>query len=104
MSPSETGIEPHRDFDLISGELFRLSRLLERSRARFAARRPDGLERAGHLLLVYLVEHGPRRLGALADAVHSDISTVSRQVSALVKLGLVERRADPDDGRVSLLA
>ncbi|MBO0850808.1 MAG: MarR family transcriptional regulator [Pseudonocardia sp.] len=78
--------------------------MLERVQARQAARAPDGLERAAYLLLVHLVKDGPRRLGALADAVHSDASTVSRQAATLVKLGLVERRADPDDGRASLLA
>jgi DNA-binding MarR family transcriptional regulator len=36
--------------------------------------------------------------------VCSDPSTVSRRVATLVKEGLIERRADPDDGRASLLA
>jgi DNA-binding MarR family transcriptional regulator len=35
--------------------------------------------------------------------VHSDPSTVSRQVAHLVQLGLVERVADPADGRATLL-
>jgi DNA-binding MarR family transcriptional regulator len=43
------------------------------------------------------------RAGALADFLQSDPSTVSRQVAALVKDGYVERQADPDDGRASLL-
>ena len=33
----------------------------------------------------------------------ADPSTVSRQVASLVKAGLVERQADPDDGRASIL-
>lgn len=93
-----------QELDRLGGELYRLLRMMERVQARQAARAPDGLERATYLLLVHLVTDGPRRLGALADAVHSDASTVSRQAAALVKLGLVERRADPDDGRASLLA
>ncbi|HEX8520265.1 MAG TPA: MarR family transcriptional regulator, partial [Pseudonocardia sp.] len=36
-------------------------------------------------------------------AVHSDPSTVSRQSAHLVRLGLVERVADPADGRATLL-
>jgi DNA-binding MarR family transcriptional regulator len=36
--------------------------------------------------------------------VHSDPSTISRQVAHLVRLGLVERTADPEDGRATLLA
>jgi DNA-binding MarR family transcriptional regulator len=35
--------------------------------------------------------------------VHSDPSTISRQVAHLVRLGLVERMADPEDGRATLL-
>ena len=46
---------------------------------------------------------GPQRLTALAEAVHADPSTVSRQTAALVRHGLLERRADPADGRASLL-
>jgi DNA-binding MarR family transcriptional regulator len=52
---------------------------------------------------VHLAKDGARRAGALAEAVHSDPSTVSRQVAHLVQLGLVERVADPADGRATLL-
>src|SRR5947209_1302225 len=65
---------------------------------------PDAVERATYLLLVHLVKGGPRRAGALAEAVHSDPSTISRQIGHLVKLGFVERTADPVDGRATLLA
>ncbi|HEY9418175.1 MAG TPA: MarR family transcriptional regulator [Pseudonocardia sp.] len=92
------------DYDRISGELVRLNRLLERAQARFSAHFSDGVERAAFILLVHLVKDGPRRLSALADVVHSDISTVSRQAAQLVKLGLVVRQPDPSDGRASLLA
>ena len=43
------------------------------------------------------------RASDLADRLCADPSTVSRQVAGLVKAGLVERRADPDDGRASIL-
>ncbi|MGN6330394.1 MAG: MarR family winged helix-turn-helix transcriptional regulator [Motilibacteraceae bacterium] len=55
-------------------------------------------------LLVRLEEHGELRVSALAESVHADISTVSRHVAALVELGWVEKRRDPDDGRASTLA
>lgn len=45
-----------------------------------------------------------RRLSDLAEAIHLDTSTVSRQVSHLVDLGMVRRSPDPDDGRAQLLA
>ena len=94
----------YTELDRLTGELFRLTRLIERVHARYAARWSDGVERAAYLLLVRLATDGPTRLSALADAVHSDTSTVSRQVAQLVRLGLVERRADPADGRACLLA
>jgi DNA-binding MarR family transcriptional regulator len=90
--------------DAVSTALIRLVRLLERLRAQYQAEHPDAVERATYLLLVHLVKDGPRRAGALADAVHSDPSTISRQIGHLVKLGYVERTADPEDGRATLLA
>ncbi|MGQ0837176.1 MarR family winged helix-turn-helix transcriptional regulator [Actinokineospora sp.] len=63
-----------------------------------------GVDRSSIVLLKALAALGPSRSSVLAEAVHSDPSTVSRQVAGLVKDGLIERRADPGDGRASLLA
>lgn len=63
-----------------------------------------GFDRSAIILLKTLAGMGPSRSSALAAAVHSDPSTVSRQVAALVRDGFVERRADQEDGRASLLA
>ncbi len=60
----------------------------------------DGFDYA---LLFKLAQAGPMRASDLADRMCSDPSTVSRQVAGLVKAGLVERQADPDDGRASIL-
>lgn len=54
-------------------------------------------------LIARLVKEGPTRAKDLAEATCTDQSTVSRQVAALVRAGLVERQADPDDGRASIL-
>ncbi|NMI01063.1 winged helix-turn-helix transcriptional regulator [Pseudonocardia sp. K10HN5] len=62
------------------------------------------MDRASFQVLVHLALEGPQRAGEVAEAVCADPSTVSRRVAALVKAGLLERRADPDDGRASLLA
>ena len=54
-------------------------------------------------VLSKLAKLGPKRAGELADMLCADPSTVSRQVALLVKAGLVERQADPEDGRASIL-
>jgi DNA-binding MarR family transcriptional regulator len=92
--------------DALGLQLVRLARLIGHAKARFARRfsQEDGIESAAYMLLVHLVGGGPQRTTALAENVHSDTSTVSRQIGALVRHGLVERRADPQDGRACLLA
>lgn len=92
-----------RTAEEVGAALMRLQRLIERAQAQYHVEHPDAVDRATYLLLVHLVKDGPSRAGALAEAVHSDPSTVSRQVAHLVRLGHVERVADPDDGRASLL-
>ena len=88
--------------DRIGHELIRLIRLIERGKV--AKAKDDGVERAAYVLLARLVIEGPHRSNALAEAVHSDPSTVSRQIATLVRIGYVERRPDPADGRACLLA
>lgn len=89
--------------DEVGNQLMRLVRLVERVQAQYQAEHADAVDRVTYLLLVHLVKDGPRRAGALAEAVHSDPSTVSRQSAQLVRLGLVERVVDPVDGRATLL-
>ncbi|MDL5157694.1 MarR family winged helix-turn-helix transcriptional regulator [Actinomycetospora termitidis] len=94
--------ERWRTSDRIGLQLIRLIRHIERKR--MTKPKDDGVERAAYVLLARLVISGPHRSNALAEAVHSDPSTVSRQVAALVRIGYVERRPDPADGRACLLA
>ena len=63
---------------------------------------PEG-DHSPLFLLVKLAQHGPRRASDLAEEVCADPSTVSRHVASLVRAGLIERKADPDDGRASIL-
>ena len=60
---------------------------------------PAGLDPAAAQLLAWLVKQGRSRQGEIADETFLDPSTVSRRISQLVHQGLVERRADPIDGR-----
>jgi DNA-binding MarR family transcriptional regulator len=59
-------------------------------------------ERATYLLLRELDLLGSARLKTLADHLKLDISTVSRQAASLESKGLIERLADPSDGRATL--
>ena len=99
----ETTQERLDNADQLGLQLVRFLRLLERAHHQMTDK-PHGVEKAGYMLMAHLVINGPQRTSALADAVHSDPSTVSRQVAQLVRADLVERRADPLDGRACLLA
>jgi DNA-binding MarR family transcriptional regulator len=61
------------------------------------------LERAAYSILGALHDQGPSRLGSLAARFHLDASTVSRQVAALERQGLVVREVDPGDRRACRL-
>lgn len=62
------------------------------------------LDRSTYGILCLLDDIGPMRLGAIAATYHLNPSTVTRQAQAAVRLGLAEKRPDPDDGRAALLA
>ncbi|MGY1886133.1 MULTISPECIES: MarR family winged helix-turn-helix transcriptional regulator [unclassified Blastococcus] len=80
--------------------------LLRRSRAistRLARELHPDLDGAAYGLLALLQDAGPLRASDLVARLGLDKSTVSRQLSSLVELGLVDRAADPDDGRAQVL-
>ncbi|MBB5156996.1 MarR family winged helix-turn-helix transcriptional regulator [Saccharopolyspora phatthalungensis] len=85
-------------------QLVRLVRLIHRVKSQTGKKGPDGIEQSAYAILFHLVQDGPQRTGRLAESLHSEISTISRQSNALVQHGLVERQADPNDGRACLLA
>jgi DNA-binding MarR family transcriptional regulator len=66
-----------------------------------AARVHPELSPAGYNLLAMLVRSGPQHAGALAAAMDADKSIISRIVRQLADLGLVQRQADPADGRAA---
>ncbi|MFD6155887.1 MarR family winged helix-turn-helix transcriptional regulator [Nocardia sp. NPDC060256] len=89
--------------DTIAMQLTRLQRIRDRTAAQIGTWTKDGLDPAAFATLIRLCHDGPMRSGALADVLHSDASTVSRQVAQLVGKQLVERQADPADGRATVL-
>lgn len=91
------------DITRLGDSMSRLLRTFSRAKSQFLANATHEVEWSAHVLMRQLVAEGPMRLGALAGCVQSDPSTVSRQVAAMVKDGLIERRADPHDGRASIL-
>jgi DNA-binding MarR family transcriptional regulator len=94
---------PREQVAQVADNVLELLRSFGRARARMLAAAAHDVEWSAHVLLKCLNAAGSMRAGELAETIHSDPSTVSRQVAALVKDGLLERRADPVDGRASLL-
>jgi DNA-binding MarR family transcriptional regulator len=107
MAPKNPAARPKVDLDLadqLGRELERYLRLNNKARSRVVKQGPDGIEWAAYAILFTLVHEGPQRASRLAESLHAEISTISRQSSSLVQHGLVERQADPEDGRAWLLA
>jgi len=107
MADSTTATPPGgrlRAVASVSESFIDLQRTVRRAKARLLAAAGNDVESATHLLLHTVESEGPMRASVLATSVHADLSTVSRQVAALVSRGLLERRADQVDGRACLLA
>lgn len=84
-----------------------LTRLLRRQRARAlirAAEVDDSLDFTSYLLLMAIYDQGEGVRGSdLAETFAVHKSTISRSITTLEGLGLVERLADPHDGRAQRL-
>jgi len=90
--------------DELGVQMVRFIRLVNKAKSQVSKQGPDGIERAAYAILFHLIHDGPQRTSKLAETLHAEISTISRQSSSLVQHGLVERQADPEDGRACLLA
>lgn len=93
MTAAETAIET------IQREMTIFAR---RARASAGRMHPE-LSLVSYTLLGHLEESGGCRATDLAAHYALDKSTVSRQVGALERSGLIERRLDPEDHRVQVL-
>lgn len=63
---------------------------------------PD-LSPVAYSLLLALGDSGPQRASDLVELFAIDKGAVSRQVQALLELGLIERRPDPEDRRALIM-
>jgi DNA-binding MarR family transcriptional regulator len=72
---------------------------------RDAARRAFSAKAIQGLAALWAVEQlGPCSVGAVAEALHIDLSVASRQLAALAEAGHVRRERDPEDGRSQRIA
>ncbi|ABD89170.1 MarR family winged helix-turn-helix transcriptional regulator [Rhodopseudomonas palustris] len=83
----------------IEAEMSWLARGLEAAQRR----RAYPLDRAQYLLLLIVQAHGPQTVMELADRLLLDGSTVTRQIAVMEERGLIERHANPADGRSVLI-
>ena len=94
--------------DLVLGtietQMALLMRLGEATRRSTGGPAHRALDRAAYVILRQLEKDGPLNVSVLAAALNLDGSTVTRQVTALQTDGLIERRADPTDGRGTVIA
>jgi len=73
--------------------------LIRRLTSISTSRKFGTLDRSAYLLLGQIQSHGSAGVKALAEEFRLDISTVSRQTTALEQKGYVFKTPDPADGR-----
>jgi DNA-binding MarR family transcriptional regulator len=96
-------IDAHEAFVRLEREVGLLLRRGRAISARLARELHPDLDGAAYGLLALLQDTGPLRASDLVSRLGLDKSTVSRQLGSLVELGLVDRAADPVDGRAQVL-
>jgi DNA-binding MarR family transcriptional regulator len=103
VSTGPRGTDSHEAFVRLEREVALLLRRARAISARLAGELHPKLDGSAYGLLALLEDTGPLRASDLVVRLGLDKSTVSRQVAHLVELGLVERAADPHDGRAQVL-
>lgn len=97
------------DFPYRSELLANLSALIllwesPRFQGEILAKSGEAIDQPAHATLRHLLAWGPMRPSALADALGTGASYVSKIVRRLEANGWVERTTDPSDGRATLIA
>ncbi|MFU8850004.1 MarR family winged helix-turn-helix transcriptional regulator [Micromonospora sp. SL1-18] len=88
----------------IETEIALLMRLGEATRRATGTAEHRVLDRAAYVILRYLDSAGPQNVSALAARLNLDGSTVTRQVTAMQRDGLITRTPDPADGRGTVVS
>ncbi|MDP9791775.1 DNA-binding MarR family transcriptional regulator [Catenuloplanes nepalensis] len=88
----------------IETEIALLMRMGEATRRATPVEPYRALDRAAYVILRHLAESGPMNVSTLAARLNLDGSTITRQVSAMQRAGLVTRSPDPSDGRGTLIS
>lgn len=100
---STTTRSRYDDLRAIEAEVGTLIRRVKRVIGERAREVHPDLHPMTFFILTHLAKEGPMRGADLSDAFGMDKGGVSRQVQALVDLGLVVRMPDPEDRRAILL-
>ena len=97
---------PRSDLDALRRAAWEpLLRIIQHERTRWLAVWPSlGLTAPQGFTLLNLVRRGPGPMSALAEALQCDASNITGLVDKLEARGLIERRPDPQDRRVKVLA
>jgi DNA-binding MarR family transcriptional regulator len=100
-APPETAVQPETA-QALSHTLVRVMKIM--SAMKHQAPRQHPAVDPSHYPVLFCLSGDPQRVSAVAESIHSDVSTVSRQVSHLVHHGLLDKIGDPDDRRAQLLS
>ncbi|MGC4804245.1 MarR family winged helix-turn-helix transcriptional regulator [Micromonospora sp. DT233] len=95
---------PESALGRIETEVALLMRLGEGTRRATGTAEHRVLDRAAYVILRHLAAAGPQNVSALAARLNLDGSTVTRQVSAMQRDGLINRAPDPSDGRGTVIS
>ncbi|MEU8263393.1 MarR family transcriptional regulator [Micromonospora sp. NPDC048999] len=98
------GTQDEATLGRIETEVALLMRLGEATRRASGTAEHRVLDRAAYVILRYLDSVGPQNVSGLAARLNLDGSTVTRQVSAMQRDGLITRTPDPADGRGTVVS
>ncbi len=100
VSPGPISPDPISGLEAELADFWRRGRVRTRLRARAIDPR---LDPSCYPLITVLARHNSMPMSELVTAVGMEKSTVTRQIDAIVRLGLAERHPDPRDARARVV-